>query len=396
MKTTLKLILLIGLPTLGFSQTMTTTGNWDNSSNWTSGDIGDLITENVTLNGNVDPTIRTGFNYTIGNLTTGNGNDLIIQSGASLTLGASGNAKNLTTNNNATLTIAGTLTIWGDLVVNNNITWNVTGSVIIKGRVNLGSNGAITIGGTGTVQVDGNFTGGNNTALTVNGNVSIGGNLSVGNGSTIAGTGTVTVAGTCADGTSTFCATGPLPISLLFFSPKLEVNKIIISWATASELNNDFFTIERAANIEKFEAIGNPIDGNGTTAEKNYYAAEDPTPLYGRSYYRLKQTDFDGAFTYSPVRVIDYEGPRFETLRIYPNPSQGYSLTIEVNGLKKQASVPVQIYDIKGQKIFERMLDVNTPGILKHDLEFGSPLKQGLYIIKAGQTLQLTQKLIVD
>ena len=61
MKNFFKLLLLI-LPSIGFSQTMTTTGNWDDATKWTASNIGDLITENVTLSNSVDPTIRTGFN----------------------------------------------------------------------------------------------------------------------------------------------------------------------------------------------------------------------------------------------------------------------------------------------------------------------------------------------
>jgi hypothetical protein len=111
------------------------------------------------------------------------------------------------------------------------------------------------------------------------------------------------------------------------------------------------------------------------------------------SYYRLKRTDFDSKFSYSDLQVVNYEGPRFSTLQVYPNPSDGNTLTIIVTGLKEQASVPVQIFNLQGQKVYDRILEVNTPGSLKYDVEFGNPLKQGLYIIKAGQTLRLRGRL---
>ena len=165
---------------------------------------------------------------------------------------------------------------------------------------------------------------------------------------------------------------------------------------TAQEFNNDFFTIERASNIEAFGTVGNPIEGKGTTNERSDYFTRDENPIYGRSYYRLKQTDFDGKFTYSDLQVINYEGSRFSSLQVYPNPSKGTTLSIIITGLKEQATVPVQIYNIQGQKVYDGVLDVSTPGTLKLDIEFGSPLKQGLYIVKAGQTLQLTRKVIVE
>ena len=370
----LKLILLIFLPTLGVSQTMTTTGNWDNSGNWTAGNIGDLITENVVLNNGVDPTIQTGFNYTIGNLTTGNNNDLVIQTGASLTLGASGNPKNLTTNNNTTLSITGTLIIWGDLIVNNNINWNVTGSVIIKGNVNLGNNGIITVGGTGTVQVDGNFTGGNNTVLTANGNVTIGGNLSVGNGSTVAGTGTVTVGGTCTDGTSTFCGTGPLPISLLFFQGRPEGNEIITNWATASELNFDYFDVERSANAKDFVSIGK-VMGHGTSNVRNDYILRDEKPKIGKNYYRLKAIDFDSYTEYFNVISVDFSASKI--FLVSPNPSDGASLGFMMNFIS-DGNVTIVVYDNLSTMIGQYKLLDNTERIT-----FSHPLTSGIYYVKA-------------
>lgn len=370
----LKLILLIFLPTLGVSQTMTTTGNWDNSGNWAAGNIGDLISENVILNNSVDPTIRTGFNYTIGDLTTGNNNDLIIQTGASLTLGASGNPKNLTTNNSTTLSVTGTLTIWGDLIVNNNISWNVTGSVVIKGNVNLGNNGIITVGGTGTVQVDGNFTGGNNTALTANGNVTIGGNLSVGNGSTVAGSGTVSVGGTCTDGSSTFCGTGPLPISLLFFQGRREGNEVITNWATASEINFDYFDVERSTNGKDFVSIGK-VKGHGTTSVRNDYALSDEKPRIGKNYYRLKAIDFDNYTEYFNVISVDFSAGKI--FLVSPNPSDGLSVGFVKNFIS-EGSTTLVIYDNLSNMIGEYKLLDDTESIA-----FSYPLPSGVYYAKA-------------
>lgn len=368
-----KLLIFFLFPAFGFAQTMTTTGNWDNAANWTGSNIGDLISEDVILNNSVDPTIQTGFNYTIGNLTTGNNNDLIVQSGASLTLGASGNPKNLTTNNGATLSIAGTLIVWGDLVVNNGVTWNVTGTVIIKGNVILGNNGVITVGGTGTVQIDGNFTGGNNTALTVNGNVSIGGNLSVGNGSTAAGTGTVSVAGSCSDGGSTFCDTGPLPASLLFFAGKLEGNRIITTWATASELNFDYFDVERSANARDFMSIGK-VTGHGTSNVRHDYSLVDEKPLIGKNYYRLKSVDFDNYTEYFKVLAVDFSGEK--SFLISPNPSDGTSLGFSLN-FTPAGNSTIIVFDNLGN-----IIGVYKPSDYSESISFGNSLKGGIYYAK--------------
>jgi hypothetical protein len=123
----------------------------------------------------------------------------------------------------------------------------------------------------------------------------------------------------------------------------------------------------------------------------------DDSPAYGRSYYRLKQTDFDGKYTYSDVRVIDYEGPKFSSLRVYPNPLSGTNkLNVVVTGLKEQTEVPIMIYNVQGQLVLEQTLHSNVPGTLDHEIELTDRLRSGLYIIKAGPTLQLMQKLLVE
>lgn len=187
----------------------------------------------------------------------------------------------------------------------------------------------------------------------------------------------------------------PLPVSLLYFRAEVQNNVVTTTWSTAQELNNAFFTVERAIDIEKFEAVGELIPGAGSTLQRHDYSMIDESPLYGRSYYRLKQTDFDGNFTYSNVQVVDYEGPKFASLRAYPNPSDGSGFTILVTGLKEQTSVPLQIYNVQGQIVYNGTLDVSTPGTLKREIEFGSPLRAGIYLIKAGPSLQLTQKIFI-
>ena len=187
----------------------------------------------------------------------------------------------------------------------------------------------------------------------------------------------------------------PLPVELTSFTAALKFDIVELKWSTASELNNDHFTIERSTNLENFQVVAT-IPGNGTTNIIHHYNTLDPNPVYGRSYYRLKQTDYDGKYSYSDVRVIDYEGPKFSSLRAYPNPLSGSNLTIVITGLKDQTTVPVVIYNVQGQIVFEQIFQVDTPGTLKQEIEITDRLRSGLYIIKAGPTLQLMQKLVVE
>ena len=189
---------------------------------------------------------------------------------------------------------------------------------------------------------------------------------------------------------------GTLPVELVSFTAKVTDGQVELRWTTATELNNDFFSIERAIDVEHFEVIGKPIPGNGTTSERSEYLAFDTAPVYGRAYYRLKQTDYDGQFTYSNLVVVDYDGPKFSSLHIYPNPTSGGHFTAEIVGVKNQREIPLQIFDAQGRKVYETVISSSMPSAVKVDIEFNTPLQSGLYVIKAGQSLRLTRKLFVN
>ncbi|MDQ2657002.1 MAG: autotransporter adhesin family protein, partial [Bacteroidota bacterium] len=88
----------------------------------------------------------------------------------------------------------------------------------------------------------------------------------------------------------------PLPITLAYFRAMLRNGQVISSWKTLQEKNNDFFTVQKTTDFETFYEVVK-IDGQGNSAEEMTYEFVDPSPLPGRSYYRLKQTDYDGKFT---------------------------------------------------------------------------------------------------
>ncbi len=113
----------------------------------------------------------------------------------------------------------------------------------------------------------------------------------------------------------------PLPIELIDFQVSAESGKVLIQWSTASELNNDFFTVEktRSPTDEWMEVL--TVKGAGNSTDLLTYHAVDYEPLPERSYYRLKQTDFDGTVSYSPTLTIVLDEP--DQQHVYPNPSTG-------------------------------------------------------------------------
>ncbi|MCZ8356870.1 MAG: T9SS type A sorting domain-containing protein [Microcystis sp. LE19-388.1G] len=120
--------------------------------------------------------------------------------------------------------------------------------------------------------------------------------------------------------------TSPLPIELLEFKAKLGKEGVEISWITATEINNDFFTVEKSNSGFDFYSL-TKIAGAGNSTQQLKYSVTDISPFQGVNYYRLKQTDYDGKFDYSRVISVDVESP-LPTNSIYPNPNEGKSFYV--------------------------------------------------------------------
>jgi hypothetical protein len=142
----------------------------------------------------------------------------------------------------------------------------------------------------------------------------------------------------------------PLPVELLFFDAKLKDRTVDITWQTASEHNNDYFSIERSQDGINFEVI-TIVPGAGNSTDLLSYFSKDPNPYEGTSYYRLKQTDYDGAYEYSPIRVVQLSGEG--AISIFPNPSSNGTVTFS-------SSNPIgklTIYAADGKQVFNESVE---------------------------------------
>lgn len=191
----------------------------------------------------------------------------------------------------------------------------------------------------------------------------------------------------------------PLPVEWLSFTGKQEEQGIILTWQTASEKDNDFYTIEQSRNGREFTGIGN-ITGSGTTHQISTYQFFDEQPIIGIGYYRIKQTDYDGKFDFSRIIAVEYDPFEDQALKgtallIYPNPVAGKEIRVAVNNKFVEEDMELSILDTKGRlylleniTLSDNMLDV---GIEK------SVLTPGLYTIRlTGQSGVYTGKLIVQ
>jgi len=111
-----------------------------------------------------------------------------------------------------------------------------------------------------------------------------------------------------------------LPVELVSFTAAVNGKSVVIKWQTATETNNDVFHVERSANGKDWSTV-TKVDGAGSTLRQQSYAETDFHPYPGLSYYRIKQTDLDGQFTYSPIKAVRTEDLDDRPFRIFPNPA---------------------------------------------------------------------------
>lgn len=166
-----------------------------------------------------------------------------------------------------------------------------------------------------------------------------------------------------------------LPIELTNFTAELENSAVKLNWQTASEKDNDYFTVERSSNGMIWETVI-VIDGAGTSSTTLSYAAVDRNPLEGKSYYRLKQTDFDGEVSYSDLRFINFSNANEALIDVYPNPTED-RVILRGNSLE---IVSIQIFDVLGKDVTsntQHFKESDTSVII--DL---SVLEEGFYYLK--------------
>ena len=129
---------------------------------------------------------------------------------------------------------------------------------------------------------------------------------------------------------TTAVAPTPLPVTLVSFTATPAGNHAVhLDWATASELNNDYFEVQRSRDGHLFEALGR-VAGHGTSGQASSYRFIDETSANGTTaYYRLRQVDTDGSFHFSPVQAVTLASPSsLVQVRIAPNPTIGSGLRV--------------------------------------------------------------------
>jgi hypothetical protein len=188
----------------------------------------------------------------------------------------------------------------------------------------------------------------------------------------------------------------PLPVSWLYFEGETQDHTHILKWATATEINNDYFILERSINATEWVEVAR-LDGAGNSTTTLHYSFEDQTAPAGTVYYRLRQVDYDGQFEFAPNLVSLFKRPQALKTEldfiIYPNPTYNNEVRFLVGEIQSQV-VDLAVYDLSGKVVEQDNLWIDDQGVSN---TFNCNYKAGIYLISlTSQGKTRTKKLVIS
>jgi hypothetical protein len=179
-----------------------------------------------------------------------------------------------------------------------------------------------------------------------------------------------------------------LPVKLVSFTAQAAGSSSFLTWQTANEIDNAYFEVERSADSKSFTGIGK-VQGHGNADFNEKYVFTDNSPLNGVNYYRLKQVDVNGNYSYSGILSVDFEGAT-ALFKAFPNPAVN---SVNITLPSVAGTSVIQIFDMNGKEMMEETISANTN---THSLDV-SKLSAGAYqmiLIQGGekQTMKLVKQ----
>lgn len=189
-------------------------------------------------------------------------------------------------------------------------------------------------------------------------------------------------AGSCGGGGTS------LPVELLYFNAVMDHGVVKLNWATASEVNNDFFTIERTPD-GKVYSIAGYVGGSGNSNSYLSYNSVDETPLDGISYYRLRQTDFDGKYSYSKVVSVEKASENPLKLLYISSDQNKNSLQYQFSYTDTKPLL-IELVDVVGKTVYSQSVSADANGQMLHIEVPG--LSKGVYLFKVSDGINTVIK----
>jgi hypothetical protein len=174
----------------------------------------------------------------------------------------------------------------------------------------------------------------------------------------------------------------PLPIELVSFNAIPEGDEVKINWATANEINNDYFTIERSEDGDNFLPL-KKIKGAGNSTAMLHYVSADDNPKKGLNYYRLKQTDYDGNYSYSKIKTVRFDSSIPEKAisieSVAPNPfMDDFTLNYSANA---DGNATVSIMNASGNIVAKETIQA-VKGANAYHFTQTANLSKGIYYVR--------------
>jgi len=179
--------------------------------------------------------------------------------------------------------------------------------------------------------------------------------------------------------------TNPLPVEFLGVDADAHENNVRVMWSTASEDNCSHFEIERSVDGNTFERIGT-VSGTGNSSELIEYSVLDNYPVHGINYYRIKQVDFNGEYSYSSLVWVNWQKNRSSTeymMFIHPNPYSEQNLYLTNLGVEENIAVTVTIVDNTGRLYLSEELIVTESDTIIITEDLLTNFAPGVYFITA-------------
>lgn len=189
------------------------------------------------------------------------------------------------------------------------------------------------------------------------------------------------------------CGTTTFSVELIDFQAMPREGAVDLQWSTATESQNAFFTPQRSKDGHIFESLAQ-LPGAGNSQRLRQYAYTDPQPFPHTSYYRLKQTDWDGGYSYS--EVVQVQLPEVApTFRLINSPSADPGLIQgQLLGFAPGERVALRLFDATGRELSRWQLETDVAGSLRFQRRLPPTLVRGLYYVQLSkQDLQLSRRL---
>ena len=173
-----------------------------------------------------------------------------------------------------------------------------------------------------------------------------------------------------------------LPVELLAFTAEKVEQEVALEWSTLTEINNDYFTIERSTDGIHFEPLLK-VPGAGNSTTRINYVQYDAKPHLGYNYYRLVQTDFDGVEERFNIDVVYFTAePEAASLLVFPNPSAGDAVYLQLDQVSK-GQYRIEILNQFGQRVRGEQFTVESEQqTFQKEILQGQSLASGVYYLR--------------